>query len=119
MDSLTKAIIINPGSGPVRAATEEQATENIAVFAEDVAGEWRGPTGPEDEGRWPYVIFRDGREIDVEMPGIGLQQVRYLGRDDQNIWDFPRLYVDGGSWVWEFGVRVATRTLNGEDDDDE
>lgn len=53
------------------------------------------------------------------MPGIALENVRYVGADDQNIWDFPRLYVEGSSWVWEFGVRVATRMLDGRDEDDQ
>jgi hypothetical protein len=47
------------------------------------------------------------------MPGLPVEQVRYMGESGQNIWDFPRLYVDDSSWIWEFALSSC------EPDDDE
>ena len=44
----------------------------------------------------------------VEMPGLPLEQVRYMGHEGQNARDYPRLYVDGASWLWEFAVNIVS-----------
>ena len=36
----------------------------------------------------------------VDMPGLPLAKVRFTGAKSQDIWTFPRLYVDDSSWVW-------------------
>ena len=38
------------------------------------------------------------------MPGISLEKVRFMGKEDENIWDFPRLYVDDESYVWKYAL---------------
>lgn len=105
-------LFINPGSGPVRGATRENADENMKVFVQDLRDngneivdfEIQNNQEP-DDGRYVYGVHQaDGKTIEIEMPGLPVEQVRYVGEDNQNIWDFPRLYVDGSSWVWEFAL---------------
>ncbi|MFF3884077.1 hypothetical protein [Streptomyces sp. NPDC001914] len=115
-------VFINPGSGPVHGATVEQATQNTAMFVLDlgarhlpVANAERRHEADYGDGRFAFEItMADGRSIEIQMPGLPVEQVRYLGKDDQNIWDFPRLYVDGSSWVWNF----ALGSCEPEDEDD-
>ena len=112
-------IFLNPGSGPVRGASSEDAESNIITFMAEVgADRYRGPLS-EDEGRYEFELGKDARTVLVEMPGLPLDEVRYLGTDDQDIWDFPRLYVDGSSWVWCFAVDSARAVLSGEDEDED
>jgi hypothetical protein len=76
------SIIINPGTWPVKDATFDNG------------------------GRFHFIaVDRYGKNRQIDMPGIPLEQVRYMKEDGQNIWDFPRLYVDGDSWVWYYAVR--------------
>lgn len=121
------SIVINPGTGPVPNSSEENARANLLVFCEDVANqhnttaEWN----PDDqiltddgEGRWSTVILVNGQVVEIDMPGLPLDQVRFTGADDQDIWDFPRLYVEGSSWVWKYAVSVCdpANFFDGEDD---
>ncbi|MGW3152743.1 hypothetical protein [Streptomyces sp. NPDC001089] len=108
-------LFINPGSGPVHGATEEQAAINITVFGDDlrragvaVTSGDRTPGADYGEGRFAFTLTTDdGRSIEIQMPGLPLRQVRFMSEDGQNIWDFPRLYVDGSSMVWEFALSVC------------
>ncbi len=38
------------------------------------------------------------------MPGFPLDRVRYIEGEKRSILDFPRLYVDGSSWIWYIGI---------------
>lgn len=104
------SIIINPGSGPVGGATVEHARANAVVLVADVALQYGVDTVVEPpftdlgDGRWSFVLVIADTRHEVQMPGLPVEQVRYLGTEDQNIWDFPRLYVDGSSWVWKYAV---------------
>jgi hypothetical protein len=107
-------ISINPGSGPVHGATEENATANIEAFAADlraaelnVTSCTRNPSDDDGEGRFGYLLTIGQRPVEVQMPGLPLDQVRYVDSEGQDIWDFPRMYVDGSSWVWMFAVRAC------------
>lgn len=114
-------VIINPGSGPVPEAREAHAVTNITVFGDDlrragivVASCSRTPDADYGEGRYAFALATaDGRTIEIQMPGLPVDRVRYLDGAEQNIWDFPRLYVDGSSWVWKFALDVC------EPDDEE
>ena len=104
-------IIINPGSGPVGGADADHARVNIEAFLADLRAEGHtvalvGP-GPEVEGRWRFDITVDGKPHEIEMPGIPLAAVRYMADPSQDIWEYPRLYVDGSSWVWRYALNVA------------
>lgn len=111
-------IVINPGSGPVANATAEQAAVNIKQFVADLAVRGlnvvdigRTPEADYDlqdnDGRFAFdLTFDDGSVAAVQMPGIPVERVRWLG-PDQDIWQFPRLYVDGNSWVWFFALNAC------------
>lgn len=109
------SIIINPGTGPVADANEPQARANMDAFCDELlkAGVVVAGIAPlhddhDGDGRFAYRLdTADGRRLDILMPGIPTEQVRYTGADGQNIWDFPRLYVDGSSWVWMFAIKAC------------
>lgn len=103
-------VIINPGTGPVANATEENAIKNIKQFVKDceeqsgcVGITWGRTPETDDSGRFGFTVKREDVTHEIEMPGLPLEQVRHLN-DGQNIWHFPRLYVDGSSWVWKYAV---------------
>ncbi|MGW5352244.1 hypothetical protein ACWERV_17245 [Streptomyces sp. NPDC004031] len=105
-------LIINPGSGPVPEASEVNAHAAIRQFVNDLAGmgikaiDIRQPN-LDGDGRYGFALhLPDSRVIEVEMPGLPIDRVRYVGDPEQNIWDFPRLYVDGSSWVWKYALKV-------------
>jgi hypothetical protein len=103
------AMIINPGSGPVHNATFEHAEANIKHYITDCKlqdVQFVHLPDQDDDGRFAFLLFDQDntRCHTVEMPGIPLEKVRYMSNEGQNIWDFPRLYIDGSSWIWCFGM---------------
>lgn len=110
------AVFINPGSGPVADATEENAIENIKQFVKDCEAQsgvcglkWKREPSNDENGRYGFRVWkrlgsRDKATHLIDMPGLPLEHVRYIDSDKQNIWHFPRLYVDGSSWVWKYAV---------------
>lgn len=109
-------ISINPGSGPVeRKVSWENAYENIKQYIEDseiplyIAKSNHIP----DEGRYLFVLRNDEYdfETEVEMPGLPLEQVRFVKAEGQNVLKFPRLYVDGGSWLWLYGIATKGQIM--------
>lgn len=121
-------IVINPGTGPVAGATLDHAYENMRALLQDCghpdAKFRRDPDHDVDGGRWPFLVtcppdgedHHDAWEVTVDMPGIPLEKVRYTGEGDQNIWHFPRLYVDGNSWVWKFAISQLGERLAPENE---
>lgn len=110
-------VFINPGTGPVAGASADYAEANMRAFVQEIGADEFSPlTGGENEGRYEFEVYRNDRSVSVEMPGLPLDEVRYVGTEDQNIWNFPRLYVDGSSWVWCYAVSSAARALSGEED---
>lgn len=117
-------IIINPGSGPVEGATLENAAANMVQFIADSVEKSAvpvtysvAPSHGHDEGRFLFNVSNsEGRTVEVEMPGIPLEQVRWMDEPNQNIWDFPRLYVDGSSWVWKFALLSDTDFQTDDED---
>lgn len=103
-------IMINPGTGPVQSdvgPNVEQALFNMRQLCADTGSALVEPTEPpaEDGGRYTFTIVNSRNyEVEIEMPGIPLDEVRYMGEPDQNIWDYPRLYVAGSSWVWKYAI---------------
>jgi hypothetical protein len=105
-------IFFNPGTGPVENATLENAEANMVQFIADspLADELtyeRGSYHGDEDGRYCFIVIWKKCEqfcVEVLMPGWALDRVRYMGEPEQNAWDFPRLYVDGSSWLWEFAV---------------
>lgn len=112
-------IIINPGTWAIEGATEANALECVKAFIKDLGADAamieRLPER-EDNGRYGYRLTLDGRSTVVDMPGWPVDRVRFMGRDGQDIWQFPRLYVDGSSWLWKFALYSAALGLFGEDE---
>lgn len=100
-------VVINPGSGPVQRGSRDVSKANIEKFIEDL-----GVTGTYvflrecPDGRHDYKVFAKDESHEVSMPAIPLENVRYVGSEGQNIWDFPRLYIDGSSWIWCYALNV-------------
>lgn len=116
------SIFINPGGGHVASATAANADANIRQFVADlrdmgiVVIELRQPD-LDGGGRFGYALHSqslpNGQAIEVRMPGLPVDNVRYTGDDGQNIWDFPRLYVDEDSWIWCHALDIAKETIRG------
>jgi hypothetical protein len=111
-------IVINPSSGPVADATEANAWKNVEIFVADMhlAGVTFGrdpDTKDGEDGRFAYVLRLGDRTCTIDMPGLPTENVRFLDSEGQNIWHFPRLYVQGSSWVWKFALPTARRWLTG------
>lgn len=99
-------VIINPGTGPVEGATLQNAVENMKHFVVDCADDdirILRDESLDEGGRYGFVLIKGTRAHEVQMPGLVLASVRYMG-DPQNIFAFPRLYVDGSSWVWKYAI---------------
>jgi len=113
-------IIINPGSGPVENASEFEAAESIRHFAIDCGENIKvlRVSDEDDRGRFGFLLWDKNRCALIQMPGLPLERVRYMG-EPQNIYDFPRLYVDGSSWTWVFAINTARSALGIETSDDE
>jgi len=109
---------INPGSGPVQNASLESARENMRVFIQDIAlahglvvKDIFRLEEEDDRGYFAFVldVERGGteRRIRVDMPGLPLEQVRYLGLDGQDAYNYQRVDIDRSSWLWKFAVNVS------------
>lgn len=108
-------IIINPGTEDLPEATEVNAKIALGLFISDLRERgvevgWNGTTVSEDGGRWLAVLVHADHTHDVEMPGIAPEVTR---RGEP--WVSPRLYVDGSSWLWQYGLRGWDEC--GQDDD--
>jgi len=103
--------VINPGSGVLEDANAMNATINMHVFVNDLRmGDFRIFRKPElDYGNGRFCFIVEGCEI--QMPGLPLSEVRWMDAEI-NIWKFPRLYVDGSSWVWKFAIDAVSRLIN-------
>lgn len=114
------SVYINPGTGPIgEPPNETDAWNNMVKLCEDagVLGKLdmpraieRNPTADYGDGRIAFLIRLDERVCEVQMPAITLDRVRHIP-GETNIWDFPRLYVDGSSWVWPYAVEMVQHGL--------
>ena len=105
-------ILINPGAGPVKAGSYKQACENLRMFAADceIGLKLISTSAVPDDGRYSFVIADHyGYKYEIEMPGLPLDKVRYMGEEGQNVFEFPRLYVDGSSWIWNVAVGLFSK----------
>lgn len=120
-------VIMNPGTGPVHGSTDTDGRINMVKLCED-AGVLDQLDMPEAivrrddvegiDGRLRYDIKLGDRTCEVDMPGIPLLGVRYTGGPGQSILDYPRLYVDGSSWVWPYAVNSVRESLTGDREED-
>jgi hypothetical protein len=109
---------INPGSGPVQEASLEHAQENIKVFAKDITKVHHFTVkdifrleDDDDRGYFAYALdvekYGLERRLRVDMPGLPLERVRYLGLPGQDAWEFQRLDLDHSSWLWKYAVDLS------------
>lgn len=117
-------IAINPGTGPVHNTNEVDAFFNVTRLCEDagvldqmIEKPQRRPDHEDGDGRYTYEVRLGDRVCEIAMPGLALGEVRFMGEPGQDIWDFPRLYVNGSSWVWRYAINSVRRALTGEEDD--
>jgi hypothetical protein len=118
-------IEVNPGTGPLPGARPDLAAAAMAIFCEDlrhagipVIAFSRCPGDDDGDGRYAFsVLFSDETLRHVQMPGLPVGQARYLG-PPHHVRDFPRLYVDGASFLWLFALDVC-RPLTGQEVADE
>lgn len=105
--------VVNPGTRPCEDATVENAVGNMEQFIKDspcATRFERYEDGNGGDGRFAFRVYwsecpgKDTENIVVDMPGLPLERVRYMGLEGQKPGDFPRLYVGGGSWWWKFGL---------------
>lgn len=105
-------IAVNPGTGYVPNATLENAVSNMKHWLVDCDLKNHKfiyePENDVNDGRFSFIVLEIGDNEGVfhriQMPGLPLEEVRYVGSENQNVWHFPRLYVDGSSWVWKFSL---------------
>lgn len=111
--------VFNPGTEPVEDASEEQAIANATAFFDTLkdgltkqfggrkvlADEMRLLRVPQidGDGRYGFLIYRRTMCHEILMPGCPLEQVS-AGRPFYS----PRLYVDGSSWLWGYGLSILT-----------
>lgn len=113
-------IIINPGSGPVTNATFHHAVDNMHHFVTDLDIPYVQTvvlSETDDDGRFSFLLYLRNRCAEVLMPGLALERVRFMKNPGQDVWQFPRLYIDGGSWLWCFAVDIVRETLLGTEDE--
>lgn len=112
---MTTLVAINPGTGDVANSELAHAVTNMDAFLADVNLD--GATFERLEkrdygaGRYAFTVRYGEAKVEIQMPGIPLQQVRYMGYEGQRISVFPRLYVEGSSWVWRYAFYLARTDL--------
>lgn len=116
-------IIINPGTGPVEGASEREAIANAGYLCVDLADFEGDPKVPQadffrmperdEDGRYGFRFESGEYSAVVDIPGLPIEQVRYIKAPDQNIWHYPRLYINDSSFVWFYVINLLRRELTG------
>jgi hypothetical protein len=117
---IAPGVYCNPGAGAVPSGTLAADAEiNMHALISDVGLDGATFEGgkPDETGRYTFTVSYAGRVAEVDMPGVTLEEVRYMRLPDQNIWHYPRLYVGGSSWVWAFAVDTLREHLTGKGDE--
>lgn len=114
--------VLNPGTGPILESSREQARANLPVFLKDAGYSIdeviiMEPNEEPTDGRYRFNIQYGDRMCRVYMPGLPLERVRYTGSPGQFAGDFPRLYIDHSSWLWQFAVNAINWSLKEADTD--
>ena len=100
-------IFINPGSEDTEGGTEAQAIKNIKQFIADCSVKdlkYERVAKEDDYGRFAFRVYNDVKSFLIHMPGWELNKVKFTGDKHQNPFDFPRLYKDHSSWLWNFAL---------------
>jgi hypothetical protein len=89
--------------------------ENIQAFVGDIEISGVKVRRREKYGtknRFHFALRLGDKNIEIVMPRLPLEQVRYLGSSHQHGWNFPRLYVNGHSWLWNSAINAVKRDFN-------
>jgi hypothetical protein len=113
-------VLSNLGNGPVAGDTcLDHAIANITTFIKEldmkdppVSATMRSP-GHDGTGRYQFDLHRGIRTVDVDMPGLSIDEVRCT--EDSMPRGCPRLYVDGNSWWWCYALDMARTALADHD----
>lgn len=110
-------VSINPGTGPVSRSNWVRARANVIAYCEETnchrhkylrTETLKDHAEGESRGRYLFAVWHkvNGRNCrhEIEMPGLPLDSVRFLDAEKQDAFLFPRLYVDGSSWLWKFAI---------------
>ncbi len=121
-------LILSPGTADIPDTTEEDARKNIKVFVSDLAEKGVKVKSTHRRphldgfyfGRYAFLLFLKEpqpqvnsfepglrKKILIHMPGVPLEKVRFMDTPDQDVLEFPRLYVDGSSWLWLYALHVC------------
>lgn len=101
---------INHGTEDTEDLGFEQAYNNVLSFIDDCEIQLYIKNAnciPGEDGRYLFTLkspLLHKLEYEIEMPSLPLNQVRYMEEKEQNIWDYPRLYLNGSSWVWKYAL---------------
>ena len=125
---MSRMIIINPGTGSFEPSDPEDAFFNMDVFIAELHLPELEIERTPDNDYDGYVTFKlytipeddddEPRMIEVDMPCLPLDHVYYHDSENQNIWHFQRLYIDGSSWVWEFAQNIVKRWYYDDESED-
>jgi len=108
-------IIINPGTEPLATSSEDAATRSMEALLKDLADGASASfvrdadcdyDATYEDGRYAFALTYRDQDFEIQMPGWEPEKVRFTGEGDQNIWDYPRLYVNGNSWVWKYALGI-------------
>lgn len=106
--------LVSPGSEPVRVGRKRDAERNVRALIKDTGldgVEYSFDDFHEASGRYAFTLKRGKKVVDCLMPGLPPEKVRYYGRSDQDLLQFPRLYVNGSSWLWQFAIGIVQDAL--------
>jgi hypothetical protein len=113
---------VSPGTGAIDGTVPDEAERNIVALVEEcfetpsqIKVERRSAL--DKDGRYAFDLRRGERSCQVLMPGLPLDEVHYV--TGYNPWNFPRLYVDGSSYLWSFALAPIRRALAQQDGGDD
>jgi hypothetical protein len=107
---------------PVRIAAAELgileaivAADSLVIFVDDLRAAGGQPLTTvrrmdrDDRvgGPFGFDIIYDGISVPVQMPGLPVERLRYVPGRSEKAGEFERLYVNGGSWLWPFALKVC------------
>lgn len=104
-------IIINPGTEGRPGATLENAEKIVAQICVDLGIErsslQRRPEGDSPRGLYAYVHEKFEIDVPGDPPEQFLASVPFESR---------RMYVDGSSWLYKYGLNQMRAALEGGED---
>ena len=117
MERFEMNIIINPGTGKTEDHGFEQALSNIKVFIEECSIDVELTSSikhPSDDGRYSFLLQHKGtgKEFVIKIPALPLAEIYYTDSEKQNINIYPRLYVNGNSYVWKYALLIESDLQN-------